>query len=134
HNRDSAGPVPDRVCPRIVGNSDAFGFVLLVLQTPRRGVHAASIDGLNCGQFGANSSEICGFLAQPSSRIRNLRWTSRATRSQQGCATQLSGLALRFSLSRARAGPLLKLKWEEIRAWPAHPPGGLAAAVNAGQK
>jgi hypothetical protein len=105
---------------------------LLVLQIPCRGVHAASIDGLNCGQFGANSSEICGFLAQPSSRIRDLRWTPRATRSQQGCATQLSGLALRLYRVHVQA-VLSKLKWEEISSM-ASPPGGLAAALNAGQK
>jgi hypothetical protein len=105
---------------------------LLVLQIPCRGVNAASIDGLNCGQFGANSSEICGFLAQPSSRIRDLRWTSRAPRSQQGCATQLSGLALRLYRVHVQA-VLSKLKWEEISSM-ASPPGGLAAALNAGQK
>ena len=99
-----------------------------ILQIPCRSVPAASIDGLNCGQFGANSSEICGFLAQPSSRIRDLRWTPRATPSPPGCATQLSGLALRFSLSRARAGPCRRSNGGYSST--ARPPGGLAAAVN----
>src|SRR6266481_2659071 len=34
HNKDSARPVPDRVCRRIVGNSDAFGFANLVPERP----------------------------------------------------------------------------------------------------
>jgi len=34
-----------------------------VLQIPCRAIYSALIDRLNCGQFGAISSEICGFLA-----------------------------------------------------------------------
>src|SRR6059058_901632 len=70
HNKDSAAPVPGRVCPRIVANFDAFRFANPgVLQIPCRSGHTASIDRLNCGQIGANSSEICGFSAQPFSRV-----------------------------------------------------------------
>src|SRR5436309_4042773 len=70
HNKDSAAPVPGRVCPRIVANFDAFRFANpVVWQIPCRSGHTASIDRLNCGQIGANSSEICGFLAQPFSRV-----------------------------------------------------------------
>src|SRR5437870_10212215 len=73
HNKDSAAPVPGRVCPRIVANFDAFRFANPgVLQIPCRSGHTASIDRLNCGQIGANSSEICGFSAQPFSRVRAL--------------------------------------------------------------
>src|SRR6266568_6087688 len=73
HNKDSAAPVPGRVCPRIVANFDAFRFANpVVWQIPCRSGHTASIDRLNCGQIGANSSEICGFLAQPFSRVPDL--------------------------------------------------------------
>src|SRR5262245_55485101 len=51
------------IFPRFVGNSERISFCNR-LQIPCRLAVPGPIDRLNCGQFGANSAEICGFLSQ----------------------------------------------------------------------
>lgn len=65
-NKDVAAPIPGFqivIFPRFVGDSDALCFALFCKSRAGRPV-PGSIDRLNCGQFGAISSEICGFLSQ----------------------------------------------------------------------
>jgi hypothetical protein len=65
-NKDVAAPIPGFqivIFPRFVGNSDALCFALFCKSRAGRPA-PGSIDRLNCGQFGAISSEICGFLSQ----------------------------------------------------------------------
>src|SRR5262249_32583167 len=65
-NKDVATPIPGLqivIFPRFVGDSDALCFALFCKSRAGRPV-PGSIDRLNCGQFGAISSEIRGFLSQ----------------------------------------------------------------------
>jgi hypothetical protein len=61
-----------------------------VLQIPCRAIHSALIDRLNCGQFGAISSEICGFLAQ------RVRLASVALRGPRNALLSLGRVAQPF--------------------------------------
>jgi len=58
HNKDVAAPVPDCHIPAIRREFRRILFCKTRAGPPGGG----SIDRLKCGQFGANSSETCGFL------------------------------------------------------------------------
>jgi hypothetical protein len=60
HNKDVAVPVLDCHIPAI--RREFRRILFFVLQNPCRPAGGGSIDRPKCGQFGANSSETCGFL------------------------------------------------------------------------
>ena len=60
HNKEGAGPVPDRACPRIVGNCDAFRLHLFCKSRADRAASLQSTDLIadNSGRFVGKSLDF----------------------------------------------------------------------------